>query len=49
MTNRHAIAEINSPRLAADDTWNERVFPCDGRGSWLRLLEIVGKAVGRPV
>jgi len=49
MTNRHAIAEINSPRLAADDAWNERVFPCDGRGSWLRLLEIVGNAVGEPV
>lgn len=44
MTNRHAVAEVNSPLLAADDLWNNRVFPCDGRGEWVRMLEIIERA-----
>jgi hypothetical protein len=44
MTNRHAVAEVNSPLLSAENLWSNRVFPCDGRGEWVRMLEIIEKA-----
>lgn len=45
MVNRHAYAEFASPRNGPGSPWNQQLFRFNGRGGWLRILDLIERAL----